>query len=467
MKQYQRKWALHIDGQPYIESRPGANFRIVFDIAVSTMNTVSFADIRVYNLKESAALVQGRQIQLIAGYEDSCDTIFSGTITNTFKERQGADIATRMLCRSGIANQDRGSANHTFPANTNVVDVIRYLAQQWPRFLEIEPDHFAGDPLMTSGYTAQGDIPKILDSLATQYQFSWTQHLGALVVTKNDRERQTPAFDINALSGMRGIPEVSRGPNGMGVTVSTRINPYIRANSRINIQSRFSTYNTGNQFIAETQGDLSADGIYNVLTMQYEGDSHGDAWDLHIDGLRPGTAPLPEALAPGALVWGANVTQEFRNKVREIANRQRLDPNWYMAIMAFETGEKFKSYTPNAAGGSAIGLIQFMPFVAVELGTTSQKLAMMTEVQQLDYVEKYFDKYKSRIRSLSDMYMAVLWPVATGWPVDAVIWDRDGDTAREYRANSGLDTNGDGKITKKEAAKRVFDSLSKGKARAK
>lgn len=467
MNQYIREWSLLIDGEPYIESKEGANFRIIFDIDVSVSNAVSKADIRIYNLREDTGLSQGQTIQLKAGYRDKSDTIFSGIITNTYKERQGPDIATRILCRSGAALDNRGSANSTYGAGVRITEILEDLARQWPLALEIDKEQFKDDPPMSSGYAAQGDIPQALDSLASQFDFSWTQQLGALVIEKNDAERKTDVFDVNLLNGMVGMPEVTRGPSGMGVYVTTRLNPYIRVNSRINVQARFSTYNTGNQFWVENEEGLTAYGEYNVFRMTYEGDSHGDAWNVSIDGMRPGTATATSVVKGGALVWGAAVDQDFRVKVREIAQRQKLDPNWYMAIMAFETGGQFKASTRNFDGGSATGLIQFMPQTAIGLGTTTQKLSMMTEVQQLDYVEKYFDQYKSKIRSLSDMYMAVLWPVATSWPVESVIFDRDGSTAAQYRANSGLDKNGDGKITKKEAADRVMREFNAGIKRAK
>lgn len=57
------------------------------------------------------------------------------------------------------------------------------------------------------------------------------------------------------------------------------------------------------------------------------------------------------------------------------------------------TGERFRANTVNRASG-ATGLIQFMPSTAKQLGTTTDKLAAMTEVDQLDYVAKYFVSQK-------------------------------------------------------------------------
>src|SRR5690554_5387617 len=112
MNQYLRKWKIEIDGQPYLESQHEGNLRVVFDIDVAVMNAVSTADIRIYNLKTNTGIQQGSTIRLHAGYEGNCDVIYSGVVTNIFKERQGADIATRLLCRNGAAlvNNQRGTA---------------------------------------------------------------------------------------------------------------------------------------------------------------------------------------------------------------------------------------------------------------------------------------------------------------------------------------------------------------------
>lgn len=142
----------------------------------------------------------------------------------------------------------------------------------------------------------------------------------------------------------------------------------------------------------------------------------------------------------------------FRLKVIEICKRLEIDPNWLMACMSFETGGRFSSDIRNAAGSGATGLIQFMPATARGLGTTTQALARMSEIEQLDWVEKYFQPYKGRIRSLEDCYMAILFPVAIGKGANFVLFRR-GTIA--YTQNRGLDGNRDGNITAAEATAKV------------
>jgi len=136
-------------------------------------------------------------------------------------------------------------------------------------------------------------------------------------------------------------------------------------------------------------------------------------------------------------------------------------PNWLMSCMAFESGETFSPSVRNAAGSGAVGLIQFMPATAKELGTSTDHLADMTAEQQLEYVARYFGPYKGKLSRLSDVYMAILWPAAIGKPDDAALWDA-ATRPTTYRQNSGLDANKDLTITKGEAASKVAAKLAKG-----
>lgn len=163
------------------------------------------------------------------------------------------------------------------------------------------------------------------------------------------------------------------------------------------------------------------------------------------------------------LAWGAHVQPAFRRKVREICERLRIDPSWLMACMAFETGRAFTADVRNGAGSGATGLIQFMPSTAAAMGTSTDALARMSAYRQLEWVEKYFAPRRGRLKTLEDVYMAILWPAAIGKPSTHVLFDRaDEDHPKRYVQNAGLDYNRDGLITKAEAALRVRRELVEG-----
>jgi hypothetical protein len=129
-----------------------------------------------------------------------------------------------------------------------------------------------------------------------------------------------------------------------------------------------------------------------------------------------------------------------------------------MAAIAFETGRTFSASVRNPRS-SAVGLIQFMRATATNLGTSTDALARMSAEEQLTYVERYFRPYASRIASLEDLYLAILWPAAVGKPSHWVLWPQG---APAYAVNRGLDANRDARITKAEAAAKVQAHLAQG-----
>lgn len=163
------------------------------------------------------------------------------------------------------------------------------------------------------------------------------------------------------------------------------------------------------------------------------------------------------------LAWGAEVSPAFRARVKAIGDYLEVDPSHLMACMAFETGETFDPSIRNAVGSGAVGLIQFMPATAQALGTSTEALARMSAVAQLNYVERYFAPRRGKLKTLEDVYMAILWPAAVGKPNSHVLFDRkDPRFPRRYVQNAGLDLDKNGRITKAEAGAKVRRKLEKG-----
>jgi hypothetical protein len=153
----------------------------------------------------------------------------------------------------------------------------------------------------------------------------------------------------------------------------------------------------------------------------------------------------------------ADWTQDaaFIKKVKEVAKNLKCDYIDLLACMAFETGRTFDPGLRNSIG--ATGLIQFIRPTARALGTTTDELAAMSRVEQMDWVELYFKKgpvAKLSAPTIEDLYMAILWPAAVGKGKDYVLF---ATPTLAYQQNAGLDINKDGNVTAEEAA---------GKARA-
>ncbi|HGS4741247.1 TPA: hypothetical protein ACMDT2_003257 [Vibrio parahaemolyticus] len=159
------------------------------------------------------------------------------------------------------------------------------------------------------------------------------------------------------------------------------------------------------------------------------------------------------------LAWGQRVSPVFKSKVVEICSELEINPNHLMACMAFETAETFSPSIRNGSGSGATGLIQFMPATAKNLGTSTKHLAMMSAVEQLDYVKAYFWPYRHRMSSLEDVYMAILHPAAIGKSPSHVLF-KQGSIA--YRQNAGIDRHSKGSITLSDVSYKVRQKLAKG-----
>ena len=87
------------------------------------------------------------------------------------------------------------------------------------------------------------------------------------------------------------------------------------------------------------------------------------------------------------------VSSPFAAKVRQIASRLGVPPDYLMAVMWSES--RLDPAATNPEGG-ATGLIQFMPATAAGLGTSCEALREMSALDQLDYVERFFRPYAPR-----------------------------------------------------------------------
>ena len=147
----------------------------------------------------------------------------------------------------------------------------------------------------------------------------------------------------------------------------------------------------------------------------------------------------------------------FRRELVRMGGRLRLDPNGISGVISLESGYDPSNWNNQCeqeiASGKkagpveakcAVGLIQFMPDTARNLGTTSLELSKMSAVEQLAYVEKFFRPYAGRLDTPSDFYMAVFNPANIGKSSSFILYRRGSEG---YRQNQGFDKNGQGVIT--------------------
>lgn len=165
--------------------------------------------------------------------------------------------------------------------------------------------------------------------------------------------------------------------------------------------------------------------------------------------------------------WSKRLSKAFIGKVRAWVKLRGLPlaaVDWIIACMAFETAGTFDQTKKNMAGAAYYGLIQFGDAAAKDLGTTTAELVKLSQLDQLDWVFKYFDMWSKRGKTftqLEDFYLCIFYPAAVGKTADTVIFSKQVET-KAYTQNAGLDINKDGFITVGEINERIYQMYYQG-----
>jgi len=131
--------------------------------------------------------------------------------------------------------------------------------------------------------------------------------------------------------------------------------------------------------------------------------------------------------------------QAFAQKVVQISQNLGIDPNWLMVVMNSESGINHRA--KNSIG--CVGLIQFCKESRTALGVSAEQLLAISNVQQLDYVLRYYQLNKVRFKDATDLYLYTFYPVALikNWS------DSQTFPSNVVAANKGFDMNKDGILT--------------------
>lgn len=160
----------------------------------------------------------------------------------------------------------------------------------------------------------------------------------------------------------------------------------------------------------------------------------------------------------------------FVSKVDSISSLLQINTNWLMALMYKES--RLNAQSVNRQKGDCsdpyirckkrgMGLIGFMPQTAKDMGTTTQQMYNMTNIEQLDYVYIFFKPYTGKIKSYSDLYFITFFPAGLGKPDWWVLKSKKLSPQIIAKQNSGIDFNKDHKLTVSEVNRWILKNISK------
>jgi hypothetical protein len=173
------------------------------------------------------------------------------------------------------------------------------------------------------------------------------------------------------------------------------------------------------------------------------------------------TSPVKSKRSAGPKVKGYALEhdKDFMDKVKEVANKLGVRPNALLAIMKKESGldpSVRNKIAVKMGKPAAVGLIQFMPATARQLGTTTEELANMSAVDQMDYVYKYYKiNHAKPGMDAGDLYMLTFLPAYAGKDPKIVLGQKGGGELGTtnisknsiYKMNPSFDNSGKGYFT--------------------
>lgn len=283
MRQYLRKVRLTATGSggTLLINEGGINLhdiKIEFDIKKSISSTANAGRISIYNLSEAHRNAMGKELDdltLEAGYTppdggDNVGVIFKGQMRDVQHYRRDADIITELTCGEGDKAYRRSTISKTYKAGTKVSEVIddiqAELEKEGVTRGEVKlPDEVKGKTFKRP-YTVCGGCKRELDTLSRGYDFYWSVQNGTLEIIPGSGYIGQIVL-ISPETGMIDTPTITDN----GVKVSALLNPEVRPNRRVRVESQVLEMN-------------AADGEYRVSEVSYSGDNRNGDFRIDIVG---------------------------------------------------------------------------------------------------------------------------------------------------------------------------------------
>lgn len=270
MRQFLRKTRVTFFGAGGFTVNPSNSvekheLRVSFDVSKSVSGSPNKFEIRVWNLNSDHRNSIGKEleeVQLEAGYVPpegggNLSIISKGFIRDVQHDRQGPDIVTTISCGDGDKAHRKATISKTYPSGTPVADVVQGLYDQMKLHgVDKGEWKFPNDiRTMKRPFSMCGGCVRELNNLGRGNGFYWSIQNGVMEVIPTDGHLAGQVL-ISAETGMVGTPTITDN----GVKVKCLLNPAIRPNRTVKVQSEILEMN-------------SQDDTYRVSELEFSGDN--------------------------------------------------------------------------------------------------------------------------------------------------------------------------------------------------
>jgi hypothetical protein len=214
-------------------------FTLEFDIIRNILSSVNTGSFRIYNLnKTSRQFIRRDQfdfdnlktIKLEAGYGDTMNEIYSGTISKAYSTRQGVNYIITIESEDGGWAEANIRTDKSYPAGTKNEDIIKDLVKQLKvgKVTQGKIGAYLGASLRGVAYS--GPIMQILSEI-TGGGFFIDNMVAHVLNDKECIEKQI--LVINSETGLLGTPIRQQ----IYVTFDILLEPRLKIGQRIQLES--------------------------------------------------------------------------------------------------------------------------------------------------------------------------------------------------------------------------------------
>lgn len=257
------------------EGKKISGLRVSFDITKTSESTANTAKIQVYNLNEdSRGILKTKDALFLAlevGYGTDIDQIFSGDISRSFTQRQGADFVTTIEIEDGgqaltEAKLDKSYASGT-PEKTIIQDALDAMKETGAVIIG-ELSNLKDD-VVQNGFSASGTAKKILDKLVTKQGLEYHVQDNEVLVLDPAKDDGDEALVLTPTTGLIGSPSIGKtSSKEEGIEFKALIQTTkFRPGRAVQLITR------------------DMDGFFRVLKSKFQGDTHAPAWYVTCEAL--------------------------------------------------------------------------------------------------------------------------------------------------------------------------------------
>lgn len=266
-----------------------SNLRGVFYCEKSTTDTPNYSQITVYNPSQAtiSAVKAGDTVVLEAGYEHgNYGMIFTGQIVQPMTSKEGGtDVALTLIVQDGDVYLNSSFTVKTVGKSVTQEEIINACLNN-----SVSPGMITkslSQAKLPRGRVLFGRSADYIRKIARGNRSQMYIEDGIIhIVAASDYDENT-AVELNPETGLIGMPSQTDD----GVSGQCLINPSIKLNTLIYINQRLITAKQ----VAEGEtsvAKVNADGVYRIVKLVYEGDTHGDTWYCTFEAIaQSGTKP--------------------------------------------------------------------------------------------------------------------------------------------------------------------------------